>query len=120
MYYTHLYGEIRKLIILLYKVFDNTLSNAGLMLSQRRRRWANINPTLDQCFVFAGSGMIDVIVTITTSLTSPANTKHLHNIYGPTELYKCHTDVLCLLGIYLTVIFFLQANCVRIRKIYTR
>ena len=33
----------------------------------------------------------------------PENTKHLHNIYsigvGPT-LYKCYTDILCLLGLY--------------------
>ena len=29
-------------------------ANAGLMLGQRRRRWANINPALVQCPVFAG------------------------------------------------------------------
>ena len=28
--------------------------NAGLMLAQRRRRWANISPTLGQRLVFAG------------------------------------------------------------------
>ena len=28
--------------------------NAGLMLVHRLRRWLNNNPTLDQCFVFAG------------------------------------------------------------------
>ena len=28
--------------------------NVELMLDQRRRRWANINPTLCQCLVFAG------------------------------------------------------------------
>ena len=35
------------------------------------------------------------------SCITPANTKYLHNIYifdvGPT-LYKCYTNVLCLLG----------------------
>ena len=29
-------------------------NNVGLMLGQRRRRWANIKPTLFQCVVFAG------------------------------------------------------------------
>ena len=29
-------------------------SNAGLMLGRRRRRWANMNPTLVQCLAFAG------------------------------------------------------------------
>ena len=29
--------------------------NAGLMLGQRRRRWANIEPTLDPCLLFAAS-----------------------------------------------------------------
>ena len=29
-------------------------TNVGLMLVQRRRRWANIKPTLGQCLVFAG------------------------------------------------------------------
>ena len=28
--------------------------NVGLMLVQRRRRWANIDPTLSECLVFAG------------------------------------------------------------------
>ena len=28
--------------------------NAGVMLDQRRRRWANINPTLGQRLLFAG------------------------------------------------------------------
>ena len=35
MYYTHLYGEIRKLIILLYMVFANTMQtqeNPGCMV----------------------------------------------------------------------------------------
>ena len=31
-----------------------TLPNAGLMLGQRRRRWANINPALGQRLVLAG------------------------------------------------------------------
>ena len=26
----------------------------GSMLAQRLRRWSNIEPTLDECFVFAG------------------------------------------------------------------
>ena len=30
-------------------------TNVGLMLGQRRRRWVNINPTLVQCLMFAGS-----------------------------------------------------------------
>ena len=30
------------------------LSGVGLMLGHRRRRWANINPTLGQSLVFAG------------------------------------------------------------------
>ena len=30
-------------------------TNVGLMLAQRRRRWANIKPTLDQRLVFAGT-----------------------------------------------------------------
>ena len=29
-------------------------SNVGLVLGQRRRRWPNFNPALDQCLVFAG------------------------------------------------------------------
>ena len=29
--------------------------SVGLMLSQRRRRWANINPTLAKCIVSAGT-----------------------------------------------------------------
>ena len=29
--------------------------NAGLMFSQRRRRWANIKPTLAECIVFASA-----------------------------------------------------------------
>ena len=35
---------------------ENTIhwANAGLLLVQRRRRWANINPALAQCIVFAG------------------------------------------------------------------
>ena len=37
---------------------DNTRRwpNVGLMLGQRRRRWASVSPTLGQCFVFAGKG----------------------------------------------------------------
>ena len=31
------------------------LTNAGLMLGQRRRRWANINPALVQRLVFTGT-----------------------------------------------------------------
>ena len=31
-----------------------TLTNAGLLLAQRRRRWANIKPALGQRLVFAG------------------------------------------------------------------
>ena len=31
--------------------------NAGLMLAQRRRRWANISPALGQRVVFAGIGL---------------------------------------------------------------
>ena len=30
------------------------LPNVGPMLDQRRRRWANIGPTLGRCVVFAG------------------------------------------------------------------
>ena len=30
------------------------LSNVGLMLAHRLRRWANISPTLDQRVIFAG------------------------------------------------------------------
>ena len=29
-------------------------TNTGLMLAQRLRRWPNIKPILDQCFVFVG------------------------------------------------------------------
>ena len=32
------------------------LSNDGLMLRQRRRRWPNIKPALDKCHMFAGIG----------------------------------------------------------------
>ena len=33
--------------------------NVGLMLVQRRRRWTNIKPTLDQRLVFAGRPTCD-------------------------------------------------------------
>ena len=35
MYYTHLYDEIRKLIILLYRVFDNMLANTIMIILRR-------------------------------------------------------------------------------------
>ena len=34
--------------------FKAHLNTVGLMLGQRRRRWANIKPTVFQCVVFAG------------------------------------------------------------------
>ena len=36
-------------------VWMRHLPNAGTALGQRRRRWDNIVPTLDECFVFAGT-----------------------------------------------------------------
>ena len=36
--------------------------DAGLLLGQRRRWWANIKPALSQCFVFAGSDSICIIL----------------------------------------------------------
>ena len=38
----------------LYPANMTHLSNVGLMLGQRHRRWPNIKPTLLQCVVFAG------------------------------------------------------------------
>ena len=38
----------------LYPTNTRRWPNGGLMLGQRRRRWANISPTLGQRFVFAG------------------------------------------------------------------
>ena len=39
---------------LLHPSKHGALTNAGLMLDQRRRRWSNIKPTLGLCLVFAG------------------------------------------------------------------
>ena len=33
--------------------------NVGLLLSQRRKRWVNSNPTLDQRFMRAGMWMLE-------------------------------------------------------------
>ena len=72
--------------------------DVGSKLGQRRRRWPNIEPTLGQCLVLTGN--------YRCSLNTPVNTKHLYDFIqcwtnvedvGPT-LYKCYTNVLCLLG----------------------
>ena len=39
-----------------YPAYTTRWPNAGLMLVQRRRRWANIRPALGQRVVFAGYG----------------------------------------------------------------
>ena len=55
------------------------------MLANRLRRWPNIVPALIHCPVLAESW----------TPHTPSNTKHLYNIYA---MYKCHTNVLRLLG----------------------
>ena len=44
-------------------------TNVGLMLGQRRRRWANINTTLVQCLVFAGISHYQPVLVNTTQQT---------------------------------------------------
>ena len=39
-------------------------SNAGLVLGQRRRRWPNIEPALDERLVFAGERPVYVYINI--------------------------------------------------------
>ena len=41
-----------------YPANTRRLSNVGLMLGQRRRRWPNVKPALDKRFVFADVGVL--------------------------------------------------------------
>ena len=76
------------------------------MSGQRRRQWANIMPTLVQLLVFIGfdSGWFDVGPRLQRSqqtqnicITFIQRRPNVSDI-GP-KLYKCYTNVLCLLGI---------------------
>ena len=44
--------------------------HAGVMLDQRRRRWASIEPALGQRLVFAGISQVDVKMTLAALLAS--------------------------------------------------
>ena len=64
-------------------------SNAVLMLGQRLRRWPNIEPTSNKCTMFERK-----------SSCSPANTRHLYNIYTMSaqrfrRWYKCFVFTEC-------------------------
>ena len=71
-------------------------SNAVLMLSQRLRRWPDIEPTSNKCTMFERKASC-----------SPANTRHLYNIYTTSaqrfrrwsNIAWSHTNVLCLLSV---------------------
>ena len=41
-------------VLCLRDVYGNPWANVGLLLGQRRRRWANKKPTLAQRLLFAG------------------------------------------------------------------
>ena len=45
MYYTHLYGKIRKLIILLYRVFGTILHTKIISLSSIKKLLATVQQT---------------------------------------------------------------------------
>ena len=55
-------------------------ANAGLMLDQCRRRWANINPKLAQNLVLSGSGRRKKCRYFTIIKTTPARTRHWPNV----------------------------------------
>ena len=88
-----------------------------LVLDRRQRRWANISPSADQCLLFVRLRMrkldkraknrhkyYNVMFYFCIAMgrcfySIPSKHKTLHNVV-PTSLtlYKCYTNVLCLLG----------------------
>ena len=52
--------------------------NVGLLLVQRRRRWANSKPTLGQRLIFAGTAPC-----IQPAITKKNNWSHLENKFNP-------------------------------------
>ena len=66
--------------------------NAGPMLAHRLRRWPSINPALVQRLVFAEQRSTQETQNICITFVQCVED------VGP-ALYKCYTNVLCLLGI---------------------
>ena len=65
------------------------------MLAHSLRRWPSIKPALVQRFVFAG--LRSTQLTQNISITFAQCWTNVEDV-GPT-LYKCYTNVVCLLGI---------------------
>ena len=59
----------------------------GLMLGQRRRRWANIKPTLGQPLVFAGMAHVDTWGIVTLSYQSGNLIKNIDRFAEPYSNY---------------------------------
>ena len=90
--------------------------NTGLILARRLRLWTGIKSTLIQCLTFAGFSRIwpfiyvaigPSVVVETQSSQSPNQqtqnicitfVQHLYVEDVGLALYKCYTNVLCLLG----------------------
>ena len=66
-------------------------TNVGFMLGQRRRRWANIKPTLIQRLMFAGNFTANCIIFISSHVTMMCQEKSSKSrIYFITYLYICN------------------------------
>ena len=75
----------------LYPASTTLWLNAGMMLGQRRRRWANINPALVQSIVFAGNTM----PTCGTLAVYPADTRRsaeVSSMLGQTSATLAHIE----------------------------
>ena len=76
-------------------------TNVGLMLVQRLRRWPNIKPTLVKCLLFTGRTSSKQTQNICMTFV-----QRRPNVYDVgSTLYKCYTNVFCLLSYCIMVLF---------------
>ena len=85
-------------------ISQQTRDIVGLMLGQRRRRWANINPTMAQCLVFAGYKwkpintatsawwpyIVSMLVQRCTNVLCKLETKSSTRVNVPAKLWTMH------------------------------